>query len=288
MYVDLLTHLDELGFGVKTPFTYSVQGGVVNIATTGTIELIIDGATDFCVTNIWVIAKNAGVEGFDFIMRDIRNNVEFQNRIMPLDTGTATRPKVPYQTIQGEPSMLSLPWIIPAGSVLQFSLYARYAATQYFDVVLEGYKLNTRGANVPWKPFVYLFNGNVDDLAANTYNVFQEVTINGPSDFICTLISSNWDRSAVNVDVRETLTDAGNGFVYFRKQIEGDRLLPRPYNDSFETTLPVPLVMPNGTVLRRQVSNYGTVAERRPELFVFGYFDTRTEEQKKRSSFNVQ
>lgn len=288
MNVDLYTHLAELGLGVKTPFTYQVRGGTVNIGTTSAIQIVIDGANDFCVTDIWVFAKQAGAEGGDFIMRDMTNNIEFQNLIMPLDTGTVTRPKVPIQTIQGEPSMLTLPWIIPAGSVMQFTAFARYAAITNFDVILDGYKLTSKGANIPYRPFVYLFNGNVNDLAANTYNVFQEIIVAGPSDFICTLISSNWDRTAANVDIRELITNATAGDVLTRKDIVDDRVLPRPYSDSFETHFPVPIIIKNGSAIRRQVSNVGTAAERRPELFVFGYFDTRSADQKKRSSFHVQ
>lgn len=288
MQVDLKTHLTELGFGVVTPFTYQVRGGAVLIGATGVVNIVIAGNNDFCVTNVWVFMKTAGAEGGDFTMRDIHNNVDFQNRVMPVDTGTATRPKVPIQTIPGEPSMLSLPWIIPAGAVMEFTAFARFVGIANFDVVLDGYKLDTVRANVPYRPFVYMFNGAVNDLAANTYNEMQEILVAGPSDFYCTLVSSNWDRAAVNVDIRELLTDGTSGNVYTRKEIVGDRMWPRPYNDSFETKLPLPFIIKNGSALRRQISNVGTALERRPELFLFGWFDTRSDEQKKRSSFHVQ
>lgn len=287
MIVDLQTHLNELGFGVVTPFIYQVRGGAVPIGTTGTVRIIIAGNNDFCVTDIWVFMKAAGAEGGDFTMRDIHNNVDFQNRSMPVDTGAATLPKVPIQTIPGQPSMLTLPWVLPAGAIMEFTAFARFVGITNFDIILDGYKLDTVNGHVPYRPMVYMFNGNVNDLAANTYNEFQEILISGPSDFYCTLISSNWDRAAVGVDVRELVTDNTSGQVYSKRQIVGDRLLPRPYDDSFETSLPLPFVVKNGTTLRRQVSNVGAAATRRPELFVFGWFDTRSEEQRKRSTFNV-
>jgi len=289
MIVDLQTHLDELGFGVVTPFTYQVRGGAIPlIGTTVTVQIIIAGNNDFCVTDIWVFMKNLGVgEGGDFRMRDAHNNVDFQNRIMPVDTGVADRPKVPIQTIPGEPSMLTLPWIIPAGAVMEFTVTPRFGGITNFDVILDGYKLDTVGAHVPYQPMVYMFNGAVNDLAANTYNTFQEVLISGPSDFYCTLISSNWDRGAVGEEVRELVTDCTSGHVYSKRQIVGDRLLPRPYDDAFETSLPLPFVIKNGTTLRRQVSNVGINNTRRPEFFVFGWYDTRSEAQLERSTFDV-
>jgi hypothetical protein len=289
MIVDLQTHLDELGFGVVTPFTYQVRGGAVAIGTTGIVQIIIAGNNDFCVTDIWVLMKGVGgAEGGDFTMRDIHNNVDFQNRIMPVDTGVVDLPKVPIQTIPGEPSMLTLPWILPAGAVMEFTAFARYGGITNFDVVLDGYKLDTIGGHVPYRPMVYMFNGSVNDLAANTYNEFQEVLISGPSALYCTMLSSNWDTGAANVDVRELITDGTTGHVYSKRQIVGDRLLPRPYDDSFETSLPLPFVIKNGTTLRRQVSNVGAAATRRPEFFVFGWFDTRSDAQLKRSTFDVQ
>ena len=281
MKVDLLTHLAELGFGVVTPFTYQVRGGGVPIGTTSTIEIVIDGGNDFCVTDIFVFMKNAGGgEGGDFRMRDSTNNIDFQNLTMPVDTGSADRPKIPIQTIPGQPSVLQLPWVLQAATVMQFTAFARFGTIQNFDVILNGYKLDTLRANVPYQPYVYLFNGPVDDIAGETFGVFQESIIQGSSDFLCFSITSNWDTSAVNVDIRETLRNGSIGQAISKRVLRFGRSLPRPYDDSFEVYFPLPWHIPNNSALSRELSNHGLVPERRPEMFVFGYFDTRSETQK--------
>lgn len=284
MQVDLLTHLAALGFGVVTPFTYQVRGGAVLIGTPGAVQIIIDGGNDFCVTDIFVFVKGAGLtEGADFRMRDITNNVDFQNVTMPVDTGTADRPKIPIQTVPGQPSMLDLPWILQAGTVMEFTAFARYVAIDNFDVVLNGYKLNTVGGHVPYLPYVYMFNGSVANLAADTYGVKQEIRVQGPSDFLCTCVASNWDRTAANVDIREMFMSGKTGASVSKRILQYGLALPRPYGDAFEVSFPVPWTIPNGSPLAREISNYGTANERRPELFLFGFFDKRTEAQKERS-----
>lgn len=281
MKVDLLHHLAELGFGVVTPFTYQVRGGGVPIGTAATINIIIDGGNDFCVTDIFVFMKGAGgAEGGDFRMRDVTNNIDFQNLVMPVDTGVADRPKIPIQTMPGQPSVLELPWILQAATVMEFTAFARFGAIDNFDVILKGYKLNTVRRNVPYLPYVYLLNGNVNDVAPDTYGVFQETTVQGPSDFLCQCITSNWDRTAPNLDIRETLTNGKTGMNLSKRILQFGLCLPRPYDDSFEVSFPAPWQIPNNSALRREISNYGIANARRPEMFVFGYFDTRDDEQK--------
>lgn len=281
MKVDLLHHLAELGFGVVTPFTYQARGGGVLIGTAATINIIIDGGNDFCVTDIFVFMKDAvGGEGFDFRMRDVTNNIDFQNLTMPVDTGTADRPKIPIQTIPGQPSVLELPWILQAATVMEFTAFARFGAIVNFDVVLKGYKLNTARHNVPYLPYVYLLNGNVNDVAGDTYGVFQEAIVQGPSDFSCQCITSNWDRLLANLDIRETLTNGKTSVPLSKRILQFGLGLPRPYDDSFEVSFPTSWIIPNNSALKREVSNYGAANARRPEVFVFGYFDTRDERQK--------
>ena len=281
MKIDLLHHLTELGFGVVTPFTYQVRGGVVPIGTAATVHILIDGGSDFCVTDLFVFAKGAlGTEGADFRMRDVTNNIDFQNLTMPIDTGTADRPKIPVQTVPGQPSVLDLPWILQAATVMEFTAFARFVAIDDFDVILKGYKLSTAGGNVPYIPYVYLLNGNVNDIAADTYGVFQEAIVQGPSDFTCLCITSNWDRLAANTDIRETLTNGKTSLNLSKRILQFGTSLPRPYDDSFEVSFPAPWHIPNNSALRREVSNYGAANARRPEMFVFGYFDTRDDRQK--------
>jgi len=276
MKIDLLHHLTELGFGVVTPFTYQVRGGAVAPTTAATIHIIIDGGNDFCVTDIFVFVKDfGGLEGADFRMRDATNNIDFQNLVMPIDSGAADRPKIPIQTVPGQSSSLTLPWILQAATVMEFTAYSRFVAIHNFDVILKGYKLNTVRGNVPYIPYVYLLNGNVNDIAADTYGVFQEAIVQGPSDFLCTCITSNWDRLLPNVDIRETLTNGRTSLNLSKRILQFGTSLPRPYDDSFEVSFPAPWHIPNNSALRREVSNYGAANARRPEMFVFGYFDTR-------------
>jgi len=285
MQVDLFTHLAELGFGVVTPFTYQVRGGAVPIGTAGAVNIIIDGGNDFCVTDIFVFVKGALLtEGADYRMRDITNNVDFQNIAMPVDTGTADRPKIPIQTVPGQPSMLDLPWVLQAGTVMEFTTFARFVAIDNFDVVLKGYKLDTVGGNVPYLPYVYMFNGSVADVNADTYGVKQEITIQGPSNFLCTCVAPNWDRTAANVDIRETFMIGNTGQSVSKRVLQYGLGLPRPYDDAFEVSFALPWVIDNGSSLARELSNYGAANERRPELFLFGYFDTRSNAQRARSN----
>ena len=284
MQVNLLRHLAELGFGVVTPFTYQVLSRTIPIGTTRTVQIVIDGGNDFCVTDIFVFMKGAGLtEGGDFRMRDITNNVDFQNVTMPVDTGTADRPKIPIQTVPGQPSMLDLPWILQAGTVMEFTAFARYVAMNEFGVILDGYKLNTVGGHVPYLPYVYMFNGSVADVGADTYGVKQEIRVQGPSDFLCTCVASNWDIAAPNVDIRESVMDGKAGNSLSKRVLQYGLALPRPYDDAFEVSFSVPWQIANGSPLARELSNYGTANARRPELFMFGFFDKRTQAQKERS-----
>ena len=174
--------------------------------------------------------------------------------------------------------MFQLPFILNAGDRIEATLFARYVAAGIFIVVLNGYVLNTVGAPIPYLPKWYHFNGAVNDLAPNTYSVQQEVTVQGPSDFLCWCISSNWDVGAANEDVRETLTNQSDGHSYTKKQILGGGCFPRPEDTVAESVFPVPFKIRNGSVLMRDLSNFGTAATRRPELTVFGYFDLRDRE----------
>lgn len=285
MKVDLLTHLAELGFGVVTPFTYQVRGGAVAPTTYATISIVIDGGNDFCVTDIFVFVKDIGLgEGADFRMRDRTNNVDFQNVAMPVDTGAIARPKIPIQTVPGQPSMLDLPWILQAGTVMDFTGYSRFVSIHEFDVILKGYKLDTVGGHVPYLPYVYMFNGSVADLAGDTYGVKQEITIQGPSNFLCTCVAPNWDRAATNVDIRETFMIGNTGRSVSKRVLQYGLGLPRPYDDAFEVSFALPWVIQNGSSLAREMSNYGASNARRPELFLFGYFDTRSNAQRERSN----
>jgi hypothetical protein len=275
MRIDLLRSLRELGFEPVQLFSYAGRFGNIPIGTsvTGTITI---GSRDFCVTELWLLIKGVGgSEGSDFLLKNETQGWEYSNRISPIDTGTNDRPKIPYQTEPGQPSMIELPWIINAGDTLSCYGFARFGAVNYFDVVLHGYKLNTTGAHVPYWPRWYHFNGHLTDLAATTFGVEQQITVSGPSDFVCLSACSNWDTGAANVDVRESLVNRSEGNSYSRKVMLEARPLLKPYNTRQEAAYGIPFKIRNNSTLIRTVSNYGTANQRRPELTLFGYFDTR-------------
>jgi hypothetical protein len=249
------------------------------MGTAGVFEIVI-GSHDFCVTDLFVLAKGAGAtEGFDLTLRNSKTDYNFSNVPSPLDTGAVVlRETIPYQTLPGMPSMFQLPFILNAGDRIEATLFARYVAAGYFDVVLNGYVLNTVGAPVPYLPKWYHFNGAVNDLAATTFNVNQEVTINGPSDFLCWSISSNWDVGAAGVDIRESVMNEKTGQSFTRKVVQYGGCFLRPGDAVAEPVLPIPFKIPNGSVLMRSMSNFGAVPERRPEFTLFGYFDQRDRE----------
>jgi len=280
MQVNLLAHLRALGFEPLYPRTYIARGGIVAIGTTSPPLDIVIGNNDFCVTDLWVLLKaGAGAEGFDLTLRNSKTDYQFSNVPTAFDTGAAAqRRTIPYQTVVGMPSLFELPFILNAGDRIEAVAFARYVASLYFDVVLNGYVLNTLGAPVPYLPKWYHFNGAVNDLAADTYSVQQEVTIQGPSDFLCWCISSNWDLGAAGEDVRETLTNQRSGHSYTKKLILGGGCFPRPQDTVAESVFPVPFKIENGSVLLRDMSNFGAAATRRPELTLFGYFDLRDRE----------
>jgi len=275
MNVDLRSHLQALGFQPIRRFSYVARGGGVPIGTAHNMQIVI-GGRDFCITDLFLLFKDAGAgEGFDFSLRNETRNWDYSNRISPIDMGVGNLPKIPYQTLPGSPSLFHLPFIVNARDVLTIYGYARYAAADYFDVILGGYDLNTVGADVPYLPRWYHFWGEQPDwLAATTFAVEQEINISGPSDFLCFCMSSNWSTAA-GIDIRETLGNRKTA-ERFTKRVMVDALpLPRPYNTVGEVTFPIPFKIPSGSTLLRNVSNHGAVAARRPELTVFGYFDVR-------------
>lgn len=276
MRVNLLAHLRGLGFEPLYPRSYIGRGGIVGIGTAGTFEIVI-GHKDFCVTDLFVLAKGAGAaEGFDLTLRNAKTDWNYSNVPSPLDTGAVPqRETIPYQTLAGMPSLFELPFILNAGDRIEATLVARFIAANYFDVVLNGYVLNTVGAKIPYVPKWYHFNGVDYNLPADTYSVNQEVTINGPSDFLCWCISSNWDVGAPGVDIRESLRNEKTGTFYTKKVVELGGCFPRPGDAVAETVFPIPFKIENGAVLFRDLSNFGAVPEVRPELTVFGYFDQR-------------
>ncbi len=280
MQVNLLAHLRALNFEPLYPRTYIARGGIVPMGTASPPLEIVIGNNDFCVTDLWVLLKAAGAaEGFDLTLRNSKTDYQFSNVASPFDTGAVVqRRTIPYQTVVGMPSLFQLPFILNAGDRIEAVAFSRYVAAAYFDVVLNGYVLNTLGARVPYLPKWYHFNGAVNDLAADTYSVQQEVTIQGPSDFLCLSISSNWDVGAANQDVRESLTNQNTGQSFTRKVIQYGGCFLRPEDTVAEVVFPVPFKIRNGSVLMRDVSNFGTALTRRPELTVFGYFDLRDRE----------
>ena len=279
MQVNLLAHLRALNFEPLYPRSYIGRGGVVNIGTVGVFEIVI-GTHDFCVTDLVVLAKAVGgAEGFDLTLRNSKTDYNYSNVPSPLDTGAAVaRETIPYQTLPGMPSMFQLPFILNAGDRIEATLFARFVTANDFDVVLNGYVLNTVGAPIPYLPKWYHFNGPVANLAATTFNVNQEVTINGPSDFLCWCISSNWDVGVPGVDIRESLRNEKTGQFFTKKVVQFGGCFLRPGDTVAEPTFPIPFKIPNGSVLMRNLSNFGAVPERRPELTVFGYFDQRDRE----------
>lgn len=284
MQVNLLAQLRALNFEPLYPRSYIGRiipgpGGAVPIGTQGTLEIVI-GNNDFCVTDLFVLAKGPGAtEGFDLTLRNSKTDYNYSNVPSPLDTGAvAQRETIPYQTLTGMPSLFELPFVLNAGDRIEATLFARYVAADYFIVVLNGYVLNTVHAPIPYLPKWYHFNGAINDLAATTFGVQQEVTINGASDFLCWCISSNWDVGAANVDIRESLTNQTAGQSYTKKVVEFGGSFPRPGDTVAEVVFPIPFKIGNGSVLLRDLSNFGTAAERRPELTVFGYFDLRDRE----------
>jgi len=275
MNIDLQAHLHALGFHPVRRYSYVARGGAVLIATDHDMQIVI-GGRDFCITDLFVLFKNAGgAEGMDFRLRNETLNWDYSNRISSIDTGATDRPKIPYQTMPGSSSLFKLPFIVNARDVLTMHGFARYVGSAYFDVILSGYELNTVGAKIPYLPKWYHFWGEQPDwLAATTYGIEQEVNVSGPSDFLCFCISSSWDRGA-GIDVRETLENRKTA-ERFTKRIMVDSLpFPRPYDTVQEVVFPVPFKIPSGSALRRSVSNYGAVAARRPELTLFGYYDMR-------------
>jgi len=280
MRVNLLSHLRALGFEPLHPKTYIGRGGNVPIATAVTQEIVI-GGNDFCVTDLWVLFKDvAGGEGFDLTIRNLTTGYDYSNVPSPMDTGAVVlRRTIPYQTVVGMPSLFQLPFILNAGDRIEITGFARYVAAAHFDVVLNGYVLNTVNAPPPYLPKWYHFWGvRPDWLAATTFNVDQEITINGPSDLLCWCISSNWDVGAAAEDVRETLVNQSEGHSYTKKLILDGGCFPRPQDTVAESVFPIPFKIPNGSVLMRDVSNWGAGGARRPELTVFGYFDLRERE----------
>lgn len=278
MRVDLLPHLRALGFEPLYPKTYIGRGGNVPMVTAVTQEIVI-GNNDFCVTDLWVLMKDAGGgEGGDLTIRNLTTDYDYSNVPAPMDTGIGDRPNVPLQTVPGMPSMFELPFILNAGDRIEITAYSRFVAHDYFDVVLNGYVLNTVRAPIPYLPKWYHFNGAIADIAATTFSVQQEVTIAGPSDFLCWCISSNWELGAAAVDIRETIVNQSDGHSYTKKLILHGGCFPRPYDTVAEVAFPVPFKIRNGSVLMRDMSNWGVGAARRPELTVFGYFDLRGKE----------
>ena len=285
MQVNLLAHLRALNFEPLYPRSYIERivpgvGGAVPLGTQGVLEIVI-GNHDFCVTDLFVFAKAIPgfAEGFDLTLRNSKTDYNYSNVPSPLDTGAVVqRETIPYQTLPGMPSMFQLPFILNAGDRIEATLFARYVAAGIFIVVLNGYVLNTVGAPIPYLPKWYHFNGAVNNLAATTFNVNQEVTINGPSDFVCWCISSNWDVGAAGVDIRESLRNEKTGQFFTKKVVQFGGCFLRPGDTVVEPTFPIPFKIPNGSVLMRDLSNFGAVPERRPELTVFGYFDQRDRE----------
>lgn len=275
MKVDLRGHLQALGFQPIRRFSYVARGGNVLIGTAHNMQIVI-GGRDFCITDLFVLFKNAGGgEGMDFSLRNETLNWDYSNLVSSIDTGAVDLPKIPYQTMPGSPSLFQLPFIVNARDVLTIHGFARYAGAVYFDVVLSGYELNTVGAKIPYLPRWYHFWGHQPDwLAATTFAVEQEINVSGPSDFLCFCISSSWDMVA-GIDVRETLENRKTA-ERFTKRIMVDSLpFPRPYDTVQEVVFPLPFKIPSGSTLRRVVSNHGAVPARRPELTVFGYYDMR-------------
>jgi len=285
MQVNLLAHLRALNFEPLYPRTYIERivpglGGAVPLLTQGTLEIVI-GNHDFCVTDLFVLAKSIPgfAEGFDLTLRNSKTDYNYSNVPSPLDTGAVVaRETIPYQTLPGMPSMFELPFILNAGDRIEATLFARYVAAGIFIVVLNGYVLNTVGAPIPYLPKWYHFNGPVNDLAATTFNVNQEVTINGPSDLLCFSMSSNWDVGVPNLDIRESVRNELTGNSYSKKVVQYGGCFLRPDDTVAEPVFPIPFKIPNGSVLMRNLSNFGAVPERRPEFTVFGYFDQRDRE----------
>lgn len=279
MRVNLLAHLRALNFEPLYPRSYIGRGGQVVLGTLGVFEIVI-GVHDFCVTDLFVLAKGAGAtEGFDLTLRNSKTDYNYSNVPSPLDTGAAAlRETIPYQTLPGMPSMFQLPFILNAGDRIEATLFARYVTADYFDVILNGYVLNTVGAPIPYLPKWYHFNGAVNDLAATTFNINQEVSINGPSDFLCWCMSSNWDVGAAGLDIRESVRNEMTGNSYTKKVVQYGGCFLRPDDTVAESVFPIPFKIPNGSVLMRDLSNFGAVPERRPEFTVFGYFDQRDRE----------
>jgi len=233
------------------------------------------GGRDFCITDLFLLFKGpGGTEGFDFNLRNETRNWDYSNRMSPIDTSVNDRPKIPYQTMPGSPSLFQLPFIVNARDVLTAYGYARFGPADYFDVILGGYELNTVGADVPYLPKWYHFNGVDHNIAGVTFGVEQEINISGPSDFLCFCISSNWPLG-IGVDIRETLENRYTA-EHFTKRVMVESLpFPRPYDTVGEVTFPIPFKIPNGSTLLRRLSNHGAAGAGRPELTVFGYFDTR-------------
>lgn len=278
MRVNLLAHLRALNFEPLYPRSYIGRGGPILVPFTAIVFEIVIGDHDFCVTDLFVLAKDVGgVENHALTLRNSKTGYNYSNVPSPMNTGTADRPKIPYQTMPGVPSVFELPFILNAGDRIEITLYT-IVGTLYSDVVLNGYVLNTVGAPVPYLPKWYHFNGAFNNVGATTFNVNQEVTINGPSDFLCWCISSGWDVGAANVDVRESLRNEKTGNSYTKKVVQYGGCFPRPYDTVAEVAFPIPFKIPNGSVLLRDVSNFGAVLAGVPELTVFGYFDQRDRE----------
>lgn len=275
MKVDLRSHLRTLGFEPIRRYSYIARGGGVPIATAHNMQIVI-GGRDFCITDLFLLFRDVGGgEGFDFSLRNETLNWDYSNLISPIDAGVGTRPNVPYQTLAGSPSLCQLPFIVNARDVLTIHGFARYAAAAYFDVILNGYDLNTVGAHIPYRPRWYHFWGHQPDwLGAATFAVEQEINVSGPSDFLCFCISSDWERAA-GIDVQETLENRKTGERFTQRVMVDSLPFPRPYDTVQEVVFPLPFKIPRGSTLRRTLSNHGAVAARRPELTLFGYYDTR-------------
>lgn len=268
--------IDRLGIVPRRRFIHRITNdSQINVNTTGVMEVRLD--RDFLVDRICVDVKYDGTWTDGFLgIRNITENKNYYNYRGSFLNGNTPEdtPLAPFSWNASEPTPWVLPWIIRGGTNLGFTWNSPFGSVlvNEMHICLIGWKLDSIGAESPYYPFMYTLNDK-SDLAQSAKGVTDQVVINGPSDFICTSITSREDIPSLEYVLQMARREPGSQLLWDR-QNRGLCCLMRPDQYSSEGALPYPYLIPNGSAIWRQLDEDKTAAGaiRRPQMMLFGFF----------------